>query len=85
MLEISETVIENCKSIRNEMRSAISSLLKVTFFANCGTRAIVYKNGHFHNIFLLVLVAIIELIFCVFVYFLFAVYSLKEIKVALLF
>ncbi|KAH9763447.1 Outer envelope protein 64 [Citrus sinensis] len=28
MLEISETVIENCKSIRNEMRSAISSLLK---------------------------------------------------------
>lgn len=34
-LEIAETVVENCKSLRNEMRSAISSLLKVMFLANC--------------------------------------------------
>lgn len=48
VVEIEETEIENCKSIRNEMRSAINSLLKVIFLAYCCSHSvIIFKNVRF--------------------------------------
>ena len=33
-LEVSDAEIENCKSVRNEMRASVNSLLKVMIFHN---------------------------------------------------